>query len=170
MDLLLKIAGLLGFIISIATFILTRLERRKRIEIEIFDVIAAEFPNLSGWDEKIESENVMKVRFTNLGSQPVILKPRTFEIEYNGIVYSLGREDYIGMDDFEELLPPMSSRSIGIFQSPILSELKIITPKKYDDETFNKLYPLKIMVKDHEGKTYSNNKYSYHEAVGEYVI
>ncbi len=168
-DLLVKIAGLLGFIISIATFVLTRLERKKRIEIEVFDATGGQFSNLDGWPEDIEFENLMKIRFTNLGAQPVILKPKTLEIECKGKVYSLYSDDYIGMDDFEELMPPMSSRSIGVFLSPVLSKLEISSPEQYDDESFNKLYPLKLSVKDHKGKLYRNKKVSYHEAVAEYV-
>jgi hypothetical protein len=169
MDILVKIAGLLGFIISVATFVLTRIERKKRIEIEIFDEMGISFPNLDGWPEEVGSEYFMKVRFTNLGSQTVIIKPRTLKIECMGKVYSLVNDDYIGMDDFDEVLIPMSSRSIGVFQSTILSELDISSQKKYDDESFYKLYPFKISVKDHQGKTYTNKSYSYHEAVCEYV-
>ena len=169
METLIKIAGLLGFIISVATFVLTRIERRKKIEIEIFDEMGLSFPNLDGWPENIESENFIKVRFTNLGSQTVILKPRTLKIESKGKVYCLVNDDYIGMEDFDEVLIPMSSRSIGVFQSVVLNKLDISSPKKYDDESFNKVYPFKISVSDHSGKTYKNKRYSYHEAVCQYV-
>tara|TARA_R110002033_G_scaffold77671_1_gene129179 strand:- start:37 stop:549 length:513 start_codon:yes stop_codon:yes gene_type:complete len=169
MDTLVKIAGLLGFIISVATFVLTRIERKKRIEIEIFDEIGGAFPNLDGWPKEVGSENLMKVRFTNLGSQTVIIKPKTLKIECKEKAYFLVNDDYIGMDDFDEVLTPMSSRTIGVFQSEILNKLDISSPKKYDEESFNKLYPLKISVKDHRGKTYTNKRYSYHEAVCEYV-
>jgi hypothetical protein len=128
------------------------------------------FPNLVGWPEEIESDNFMKVRFTNLGTQTVIIKPRTLQVEYQDKVFVLGNEDFIGMDEFDEVLIPMSSRSIGVFQSMILSELDITSPKTYDDESFNKLYPLKISVQDHHGKKFTDKRYSYHEAVCEYVI
>jgi len=164
-----KIAGVLGFLISVATFILTRIERKKRIEIEVFDSSEFDFPHLISDPESLDGESLVKVRFTNLGSQPVILKPESFLIESEGKQFALAYEDYWGKEEFEELLPPTSSREIGIPLDLIRSKLCIETPKKYDDQTFNKLYPLALSVSDHSGTIFRNNKHSYHEAVSEFI-
>ncbi|WP_456294912.1 hypothetical protein [Vibrio sp. AK197] len=169
MELLVEISAILGFVISVITFVLTRWERRRIIEIEIFDAMAYELSDFEGWPKESEHEYVMKVRFTNLGSQAVIIKPKTLLIESNGKVFYLDRFDFVGMDSFKEVITPMSSAYIGIFQSDILETLSISSPEKYDDEAFNKLYRLNISVKDHKGRCYRNNRYSYHEAIAQYV-
>jgi hypothetical protein len=164
-DVIVKIAGVLGFLICVSTFILTRIERRKRIEIELFNSCVLDFTD----DEDTKDDGLIKVRFTNLGPQPVILKPKTLAIECNGNAYQLDGEDYWGMEGFDELMPPTSSREIGIYLDSVCKTLGIETPKKYDDESFKKLYPLSVQVRDHANKIYKTKKFKYHESVGEFI-
>ncbi|TCI04782.1 hypothetical protein EZV61_02080 [Corallincola luteus] len=164
-DVIAKTAGVLGFLISVCTFIVTRFERRKRIEIELFQSCVLDFTE----EDNVRDEGLIKVRFTNIGPQPVILKPNTLVIECNNNVYKLDREDFWGMDDFEELMPPTSSREIGIYLDSVCKALVIESPKKYDDESFNKLYQLRVLVQDHTNKIYKTSKFKYHEAVGEFI-
>ncbi|MED5523774.1 MAG: hypothetical protein VX447_03350 [Pseudomonadota bacterium] len=160
-----KIAGVLGFFISVSTFVLTRLERRKKIEIELFESSSLDFPD----EEDAKGELLIKVRFTNIGPQPVILKPRTLIIECSGKTYKLDREDYWGMDEFDELMPPTSSQEIGVHLGSVCEALEIESPKNYDEKTFNKLYPLSVKIYDHSGKAYKTEKFKYHESVGEFI-
>jgi len=164
-DVVAKVAGVLGFVISVATFVLTRVERRKRIEIELFSASVLDFSQ----DEDLQDDSLIRVRFTNIGLLPVILKPRTLSIKNRTKVYTLDRDDYWGMEDFEELMPPTSSRDIGVYLDSVEEALGIASPRSYDEESFNKLYPLVVSVHDHAGKRYSTKVYSYHEVVGEFV-
>lgn len=112
-DLIAKVAGVLGLLISVCTFILTRIERRKRLEIELFMSSTFEFEDSE--DSGAEDECVIKVRFTNIAPQPLILKPNTLVIECNGNTFRLDREECLGMEYFDELMPPTSCREIGIY-------------------------------------------------------
>lgn len=169
LDLVVKIVGVLGFLISVTTFILTRIERRKNVQIEIFETSIHDFPELLKDTEWLGGESMFKVRFTNIGPQPVILKPETFRIEHNGNCFALAREDYLGKEEIRELMPPTTYQEIGIDRQLVISMLKIHSPDKYDDRTFNKLFHLRLSVCDHTGKVFRNNMHSYHEAVGEVV-
>jgi len=160
-----KIAGVLGFFISVSTFVLTRLERRKKIEIELFESSSFDFTV----DDDVNDESLVKVMFTNIGPQSVILKPKTLIIEHNGKAYKLDREDYWGMEEFDELMPPTSSREIGVHLGSVCEALEIESPKNYDEDTFSKLYPLSVKICDHSGKVYKTKKFKYHEAVGEFI-
>ena len=164
-DVFAKIVGVLGFLISVSTFVLTRIERKKRVEIELFQSCVLDFAD----DEDVKDEGLIKVRFTNIGQKAIIVKPNTLVIESQNRTYKLNREDYLGMEDFQELMPPMSSREIGIYLDSVLEALNIVSPKKYDDESLNKLYPLQVKVRDHTGKIFRTKKYSYLESVGEFV-
>ena len=164
-DVIAKIVGVLGFIISVSTFVITRIERRKRIEIELFQSCVSDFTD----DDDAKDEALIRVRFTNIGPQPVILKPQSLVVECCGSAYKLEREDYWGMEGFDELMPPTSSREIGIYLDSVCEALGIKSPKKYDDESFNKLYPLRIQVQDHTNNIYKTKKFKYHESVGEFI-
>lgn len=169
-DLIVKIAGVLGFLISVATFVLTRIERRKNIQIEIFEATAYDFRDLVKDSESFDdSGGLFKVRFTNIGAQPVILKPDTFQISHMDKIFEVCREDYLGKENFQELMPPTSMREIGVFEDLVRSKLGIVSPESYDDGSFNKLYKLELSVADHAGKVYRNSKHSFHESVGEFV-
>lgn len=164
-----NLAGVLGFLLALFTFILTRLERRKKLEIELFQAADLEFASESERLLSDPDQPVIKVRFTNLGNRPIIIKPQTLEITGKTGRFKLSRYEYWGMERLEELMPPQSVREIGLVEEWVLEDLGITSPDKYDDESFNRLYPLTVSVKDHSGKIFKNSKFSYHEAVGEYV-
>lgn len=160
-----KIAGVLGFFISVTTFILTRYERRKIIEIELYESSEHDFSD----DENLSGASLIGVRFTNLGQRSVILKPESLKISCGKRTFNLAREDYWGKEDFVELMPPNSTREIGIYEDIVLKKLEIVQPQEYTDENFNKLYPFTISVLDYKGKKFNNKTHRYHEASGEFV-
>nr|WP_321269640.1 hypothetical protein [uncultured Tolumonas sp.] len=166
LDLLLKIIGVLGFVISLLTFFITRYEKRKRIEIELS--YADEFEFTKNDDENIDGNSLIRVRFTNIGSTAIILKPRTLIIKHKNRQFKLQNQDFWGMNDFTELVPPLSTREIGVYLDSVMQALDIKSPKTYDDKLFEKRYRLDVEVSDHVGKKFKTNKFYYHEAVGEF--
>ena len=166
LDLLSKIIGVLGFVISLLTFFITRHEKRKRIEIELS--YANEFEFAKNDDENIGGDSLIRVRFTNIGSTAIILKPRTLIFKHKNRQFKLLNEDFWGMDDFTELVPPLSTREIGVHLDSVMKVLDIKSPKTYDDKSFEKRYRLDVEISDHVGKKFKTDKFYYHQAVGEF--
>jgi len=160
-----EIVGVLGFLIGVATFVLTRIERTKNVQIDIFEANIRDFPGLVKDTEWLGGESMFKVRFINIGPQPVILKPQTFQIEHDGNRFALPREDYLGKEEFSELTPLTTYQEIGNDLWAVMSTLKIPSPDKYDDRTFKNLFHLRLSIRDHTGKVFRNDRHSYHEAV-----
>jgi len=76
-NVLAKIAGVLGFIISVFTFTLTRLERRKKCVVEIVIGGLTEYADELCEEEDL-SDEVIKIRITNIGGQPIIINSDSF--------------------------------------------------------------------------------------------
>ncbi len=166
---MLQITGVLGFVIAVFTFVLTRMERRKRLEIELFESTDFDFAHLTDQPEDLPGQNLIRLRFTNISPLPIIIKPETVIISGNGHSFELARHDYWGKDQIEELMPPNSVRELGVDIEWVMEALGIQSPKEYDDCSFNKLYPLVASIEDHKGKRFETRAFSYHEAVGEFI-
>ncbi|WP_320151046.1 hypothetical protein [uncultured Tolumonas sp.] len=166
LDLLSKIIGVLGFVISLLTFFITRYEKRKRIEIELS--YANEFEFAKNDEENINDNSLIRVRFTNIGPTAIILKPRTLIIKHENKLFKLQNDDFYGMNDFTELVPPLSTREIGVYLDSVMDILDIKAPKTYDAKSLEKRYRLYVEVSDHVGKKFKTNKFYYHEAIGEF--
>ena len=78
-----SIAGVLGFFISVATFVLTRIERRKHLVIELFKGHYLPKQSDNSGSER-EPEEILKVRFINIGGKPIILNLESIIISANG--------------------------------------------------------------------------------------
>lgn len=172
-DLFFKIVGALGFVISLLTFLLTRWERRKHLILEVSDGSDYDFSKGYTAPEDqflFKDDSVVKIKLTNIGSTPILIKIESLEIKSGKYNFRLSGEDYWGMETMDELIRPISSAEIGIPLDTFLKKLEITSPEKYGDLTFNKLYPLKIVVKDHAGKEFKNNKYCYQESVGKFYL
>ena len=163
LDELAKLAGVLGFFISLATFLLTRWERRVPLDfgLEPGEPADAGF----GSDEPLET---VKLSVANLGSRPVILNVATLEVWCNGNVLHVWRQDYLGDQQQEVLLKPTERYAIGIPLNTFLQELKITSPEKYDERTFYALSPVLVRLRTSDGRKHESEKLRYWEATNEF--
>ena len=162
-EVLAKVAGILGFFISVATFALTRWERRI-VVIFGFDEGSSDDFGENG-DEPITTVNLS---ITNLGARAVHLDLRTLQIETGSNIYGVWYEDYFGGTQREILLAPMGTQTLGLPADTFREKLKIETPRRYDERTFNFMLPLKVSVAATNGKVFSSKHLKFWEATGEF--
>ena len=163
LDDLAKLAGVLGFFISLVTFFLTRWERRAALDFGLQPGHSSDFDSDS--DESLETVNLA---ITNLGHQPTLLNMPTLEIRCNGNVLHAWREDYFGNQQQEVLLKPTERNVVGIPLVTFLKGLKIESPEKYDERSFFALKPVRVRLKTIEGRQFESKKLRFWEAVGEF--
>jgi hypothetical protein len=164
MDELLKITGLLGFLISVATFALTRWERRASISFGLDPGDENDFGR--GCLIPIETVNVT---ITNTGARPVQLDLRTLEIQHGKSVLLVWREDHYGSDKREVLLKPSDELVLGVSLKTFEERLGITSPEgPFTEESFGKMFPLRIRARTVEGVLFSSNWHKYWASVGEF--
>jgi hypothetical protein len=162
-DQLAKVAGILGFLISVATFALTRWERRAAIVFGFDEGLSDDFGVV--FDEPISTINLT---ITNVGARSLHIDLRTLQIKSSGNALHAWREDHLGAEQREILLKPNDSQVLGIPVKTFRDVLNIKTPKKYDDQSINFMQPLQISVATTSGKVFSSTKLKYWEATGEF--
>src|SRR5690348_1926821 len=97
-----KVAGILGFFISVATFALTRWERRTIIVFGLDEGTSDDFGENT--EDPIAT---VTLSITNLGAKAVHLDLRTLQIESSANVCAIWREHHFGGEQREVLLAPM---------------------------------------------------------------
>lgn len=162
-DQLAKIAGVLGFLISVSTFILTRWERRAILTFSLDSGSSLDFA-----EQDEEGPETINLTITNMGARALLVDLGTLKIECNGNVLDAWIEDHWGVAQREILFKTTDHQMLGIPLETFTAKLKIETPKKYDDNSFHFMYPLKISVKTIDGKEFSSKNLKYWEATGEF--
>jgi hypothetical protein len=162
-DQLAKVAGILGFGISVMTFALTRWERRAAIA---FGLDEGTYEGADVLSEEII--DIVNLTLTNVGASSLLVNLRTLQIASNGNILNVWREDYIGIENREVLLKPNDVQVIGLPAGTFREALKIKAPKKYDDQSFYVMLPIKVSVSTTTGKVFSTKKLKYWEATGEF--
>ena len=124
-DVLANIAGVLGFIISVFIFTLTRLERCKKCVVEI--VIEHDYHFYKYQDEAI------KIRITNIGGQPIIVNLDSFYFSALNKSTTLNQNqiDWFCRDKIPSPLNPGSSCEIAVVTDILLDLLGFKSLDKY---------------------------------------
>jgi len=162
-DQIAKVAGILGFLISVATFLLTRWERRAEVVFGLDEGYSDDF------DEELDEPiSTVNLTITNVGARSLHIDLRTLQVKSNGNSFNAWREDHFGAEQREVLLKPNDSQKIGLPVEAFRENLKIKTPKKYDAQSFNLMHPLRISVATTSGKLFLSKKLKYWEATGEF--
>lgn len=164
-----SIAGVLGFFISVATFILTRIERRKNVVVELYKGDYSQFCNIDE-AELISNENeIIKIRVTNIGGKSVLVNPDTFFIKGHGETIKTYNTDWLGLENIPSPLQVGGSFEVAIFRSAFEDLLKLNTLDKYSNtnEYRKTVVPLDIGFDDHVGKTFNTKTFNYFYYVGE---
>jgi hypothetical protein len=162
-----EILGVLGFALALITFIITRIERRRKLSIDLYCQSLEELDkgNEFGFDENgMQEHRVIVVDVINQGAKTIAIDKNSITIILNGkeIQYEL---DWIGKQNFENPINPGQNYKFGIFLDSaigmsgiknrhkgthkIRAELKDIDNKKY---TSNKNFELVLDVDEIERK------------------
>ncbi|HGS4906417.1 hypothetical protein [Vibrio aestuarianus] len=164
LDVVAKIAGVLGFIISVLTFCLTRYERRANCVVEIVIGDLSSYSEEFSPDEEL-LEETLKIRVTNIGGQPVILKPESFYFSALGkrVSKSQNRIDWFGIGKLSSPLNPGTSCDVGTITDSVLEELGFKSLDQYCNQTdFAKTdVPIEAGVSDLKGRSYKSKDFSY---------
>ena len=163
-DTVTKIVGVLGFIISVLTFCLTRYERRANCVVEI--VVS----DLANYSEEFSSdvdliEETLKIRVTNIGGQSVILKPESFYFLAldKTISQFQNRIDWFGIGKLPSPLNPGTSCDVGVTTDLILEVLGFKNLDQYCNQTeFARTeVPIEVGVSDLKGHVYKSKGFTY---------
>ena len=166
-----KVAGVAGFAISLATFALTRWERRIVLVFGLDSGSSSDFhkdEDEEAGNECEEPRSSVNVTITNIGSRPALLDLRTLEVRSNGNTLRAWHEDHWGGQQREVLLKSGDSHTIGIPLQTFTKQLKIQAPKKYDENSFYFMHPVQVLVRAADGKSHASKRLKYWEATGEF--
>lgn len=159
---LVDVLGLLGFILSIIIFIITRLERRKTLvlDLECIDYgVSQKFKN-----EIDECEEMMLlIRVINTGQQSIALDKKTFKIIGPKKKVNTYEIDWFGLDEIPYPLNPGQSFEVGIFEESFKDTQGY---KGFPED----IIPISVEVSDIQGKLYkTKSKYNLLLAVSDIV-
>jgi len=162
LDSIAKIAGVLGFIISVMTFALTRYERRAKCVVEIC------IGDTSQFRDELCSEDydeLLKIRVTNIGGSSVILKAESFffvALDDKTVSYQ-GKIDWLGLDSLPSPLNPGESCEVAVFTDSLLEILSFSRLDKYCNTSDAMKTNVDIIagVKDLSNKTYISKGFKY---------
>jgi len=151
---LLDILGVLGFILSIVIFIITRLERRKTLVIDLECIDC-------GLSQKFENEipdeceeMILLIRVINTEQQAIAVDKNTFKIIGPKKKVNTYEVDWFGLNDIPYPLNPGQSFEVGIFTDSFKYTQGY---EGYSEDTI----PISAEVSDIQGKLYkTKSKYN----------
>lgn len=157
-----SIFGVLGFFISIATFILTRVERRKKLLVELYVGSTSEYKDdyASYTDDYAE---VMKIRVTNIGGQSVVINPESFIFIAQEKVLRVHHCDWFGIMKIPSPLNCGSSFEVAIHIDDFIDLLGFKDLDQYCNikDSMKTVVPLYVSVKDHAGNKFFTKNFKY---------
>jgi len=109
------VMGVLGFIFSIAVFIITRLERRKTLILDL-ECINGEVCQKFKSETGEHKEDMIVIRGMNTGQQAIVVDKNSFKIIGPKKNVDIYYTDWFGLDDISHPLNPGQSFEVGIFE------------------------------------------------------
>jgi len=164
-----SVVGVLGFLISVATFVLTRMERRKKLVVEIFKGHLIEYKDELILNEDQEYDEIVKIRITNIGGRPVIVDAASFYFMSNGNKFERNDCDWLGIKKVPSPLPVGQSNEVAVHLETFESLLKMKDLDKYCNENDCDKTVVKIEagLKDIDRKAYKSKGFQYFYYVGD---
>ncbi len=158
-----SIFGVLGFFISIATFILTRIERRKKLLVELYLGDSSEYSDEFVDYNSDDSFELLKIRVTNIGGQPVVINPETFKIFALDKTIVTHNCDWFGFQKIPSPLNSGSSFEVALSTDSFIDLLGFKSLDKYCNtaDSMKTVVPLYVSVTDHAGSRFFTNKFKY---------
>ena len=152
-----------------ATFVLTRIERRKNVVVEVYKGEYSEFNGIPEEAFISDDSELIKIRLTNIGGKPVIVNPESFFIKGLGKEIKIHDTEWVGVDKVPSPLQQGSSLDVAIFLSSFEKLLNLKSLDKFaNTEKYKKtVVPLEVGFRDHKGKVFKNRSFKYFYYVGE---
>ena len=156
---LLDVMGVLGFILSIVIFIITRLERRKTLVLDL-ECICGELSQKFKSETGEHNEDMIAIRGMNTGQQAIVVDKNSFKIIGPKKNVNIYYTDWFGLEDIPHPLNPGESFEVGIFEE------SFTCAQGY--KGFSKdIVPISVEVSDIQGKLYkTKSKYKLLLEVG----
>ncbi|MCP4571781.1 MAG: hypothetical protein GY838_05460 [bacterium] len=150
------LVGVLGFVVALSTFILTRWERRRKIEYRIYTDRDQRF--LDVVDDR-ENNPILLVEIINTGKQYLVLDRDSFVFYSNRASIPWYEVDFFGREDVPSPLCPGEKAEVGILLKAFCN--------CYGSETQGPV-PVGFEVSDVDGNTYrTSDKFVLLPQVGE---
>jgi hypothetical protein len=164
-----SVAGVLGFFISVATFILTRIERRRHVVVEVFKRQYSKLLEKEQNEFIDDDDDLIIIRLTNIGGVPVIVNPESFFIKGRGWQIKVHDTDWLGTEEIPSPLQVGGSLEVAIFQGALEALLNVKELDQYANvvDYEKTIIPLTVGFKDHKGKVFESEAFSYFYYVGE---
>lgn len=157
------IFGVLGFFISVTTFILTRIERRQKLLVELFVGDTSEYKEeyVSYTDD--DYAEVIKIRVTNIGGQSVVINPESFMFVAQDKVILVHNCDWLGLQKIPSPLNCGSSLEVAIHIDSFIDLLGFKNLDQYcnSKDSMKTVVPLYVSVKDHAGNKFFTKNFKY---------
>lgn len=107
-----NILGILGFVLALGTFLLTRYERRSRLEVEFFTDWGDLFRDERGEEDE---DSLLVARIINVGVKNVVIDRNSFALVGNDQKVLWWNCDFFGRDTFPVPLNPGDSAEVGMY-------------------------------------------------------
>lgn len=166
-----SIIGILGFILSICVFILTRWERRKSVvlEMEFGDVVKfLDNEDKVYWMEGDRQTECVIIRVTNIGQRPIVINKSSFVICGNGGIIKTTNVDWYGLNKIPSPVSPNVSFEVAVMFDDfkrVLDE-KALQPIMHIDNHDKLTHKLYIEFYDLYGKKFKSKDYAYDFLLG----
>ena len=147
-----NILGILGFILAVIVFVLTRWKRRKILSIDL-ECTNTEINDKFKREIEGSSESVLIVRVINTGSRPIAIDKNSIKAVGPKKSVEYHETDWLGPEKIPHPLSPNQSFEVGLF----LETFKLF--QGCEKISKGKL-PISVELKDIDGKLYKpKNKY-----------
>ena len=158
-----SIFGVLGFFISIATFILTRVERRKKLLVELYVGDTSEYKEEYASYTDDDYAEVIKIRVTNIGGQAVVINPESFKFIAQDKALLVHHCDWFGLQKIPSPLNCGSSLEVAIHTDSFIDLLGFKNLDQYcnSKDAMKTVVPLYVSVKDHAGSKFFTKNFKY---------
>lgn len=155
-----EIIGVLGFIIALLTFILTRFENRKILTITLYDGIIDQLNNPSLLDYYPDKELII-MDIINNGNKPIVIDKDSIRIILNGIQVDR-KIDWLNIDESESILNAGHQIKYGVYTKELFNHVGISKPSKIE-------YPIEASLKDVDSKRYKSKPHFFINNISQYI-
>jgi len=140
------------------------LERRKKLLLELYIGDTSEYSDEYANFTDSDFAELIKIRFTNLGGQSVVINPESVKIFALNKTINIHSCDWFGISKIPSPLNTGASCEIGITTDCFLELLNFQELDKFcnTDDSLKTVVPIYVSAKDHTGKLFFTNKFKYY--------
>jgi len=164
------ITAVLGFLLSLIVFLVTRWEKRIKLDIQLFRGELDRF-NLSQAEVFTSSSSIICMRIINLGVKAIAIDEGSFKVSSGDKIITTLDTEWVGLDRIPHPVAPGTSFEVGIFQDDFENLFGVAKYKPYMNvvEYEKCTIAVKAELKSISGKHFtSGNRYQYSFYVSEF--